>query len=178
LQTFSQLETVRKSDGHLTLIEDAAPELQLLGATTQALVVVGTLEHGQAFVLASGDNGTRSTLGSQAVGVVRSATAQVDQQSAPMGLLSCVAGSGAGFCATGPVTELDLAGGSTTLGTLAATAAWLRGDATAGLAAVLSGQTFLPSPAGFGRNQTDARDAWQFTPAGANTFVRITSNLP
>jgi hypothetical protein len=177
-QTFHQVETVRKSDGHLTLIEDAATDLRLLGATDQSLIMAGTLEQGQAFVLASGDNTTRATLGSQYVGVVRPASAPVDRAPAPVALLSCAAGSAAGFCAPGPLTELELGGGSTSLGALAAAAPWLRGDATTGLATSLPGQTFLPSPGGLGSGQTDARDAWQFTPAGAGTLVRITSNLP
>jgi hypothetical protein len=140
--------------------------------------MAGTLEQGQAFVLASGDNTTRATLGSQYVGVVRPASAPVDRAPAPVALLSCAAGSAAGFCAPGPLTELELGGGSTSLGALAAAAPWLRGDATTGLATSLPGQTFLPSPGGLGSDQTDARDAWQFTPAGAGTLVRITSNLP
>jgi len=177
-QTFYQLETVRKSDGHLTLLEDATPVLQLLGATEQSLIVAGTLEQGQAFVLASGDNSTRTTLGSQFVGLVRAASAHADQPAAPVALLSCVAGSVSGFCAPGALTELEPGGGSTALGTLAATAPWVRGDATVGLATSLPGQTFLLSPAGFGSDETDGRDAWQFTPAGAGTLVRATGNLP
>ncbi len=177
-QTFHQLETVRKSDGHLTLLEDASPHLQLLGATNQSLVLAGTPEQGQAFVLASGDNSTRTTLGSQYVGVVRAASARADQPAAPVALLSCVAGSTSGFCAPGVLVELDFSGSSTTVGKLAATAPWMRGDATVGLEASLSGQTFLPSPAGLGGDETDGRDAWQFVPAGAGSLARITSNLP
>jgi hypothetical protein len=177
-QTFHQLETVRKSDGHLTLLEDASPDLQLLGATDQSLVLAGTPEQGQAFVLASGDNGTRTTLGSQYVGVVRSASARADQPAAPVALLSCVAGIASGFCAPGALTQLDFSGGSMTLGTLAATAPWVRADATAGLATSLPGQTFLPTTAGFGGDETDGRDAWQFMPAGPSSVVRVTSNLP
>jgi hypothetical protein len=177
-QTFHQLETVRKSDGHLTLLEAASPDLQLLGATNQFLVLARSPEQGQAFVLASGDNGTRTTLGSQYVGLVRAASARVDQPAAPVALLSCVAGSSSGFCAPGGLVQLDFSGSSTTVGMLAATAPWMRGDATIGLETSLSGQTFLPSPAGLGGDETDGRDAWQFMPAGAGALARITSNLP
>ena len=172
-----QLETLRKTGGAATLLEDATTTLQLLGATDQGLILTGTPEQGQAFVLASGDNTTRTTMGSQYVGVVRAASARLDQPAAPVALLSCVAGTG-GFCAAGALTELELAGGSTALGTIAASAPWLRGDATVGVATSLGGQTFLLTTAGLGSNQTSARDAWQFTPAVAGTLMRITSNLP
>jgi len=178
LQVLDQLETLHKSGGAPTLLEGPTTTLQLLAASDQGLVLTGTPEQGQAFVLASGDNTTRTTLGSQYVGVVRAASARVDQPAAPVSLLSCVAGSTGGFCAPGALTELELGGGSTALGALAATAPWVRGDAIAGVPTALSGETFLSSPAGFGAGETDRRDAWQFTPAGVNTLTRITTNLP
>ena len=178
LQVLDQVETLHKTGGAPTLLESPTTTLQLLAASDQGLVLTGTAEQGQAFVLASGDNATRTTLGSQYVGVVRAASARVDQPAAPVALLSCVAGSTSGFCAPGALTELVLGGGSTALGALAATAPWVRGDAIVGVPMSLSGETFLSSPAGFGAGETDRRDAWQFTPAGANTLTRITTNLP
>ncbi len=176
-QVRNQLETLRKSDGKLTLLEDAATTLQLLAASDQGLVITGTVEQGPAFVLASGDNGTRTTLGAQAVGVVRSASARLDQPGAPVALLSCVAGT-TGYCVAGALTQLSLAGAATTIGTLAASAPWVRGDALVGVATSLGGQSLLATPGGFGDGETDRRDAWQFTPGVAGSLARATSNLP
>jgi hypothetical protein len=172
-----QVETLRKSDGALTLVEGPTTTLQLLAASDQGLVLAGTAEQGQAFVLASGDNVTRTTLGKQFVGVVRAADARVDQPAAAVALLSCEAGT-TGFCLSGPLTQLTLSGAPTGLGTLAAATASVRGDAIAGLAASVAGQTLLASPGGFGDNETDRRDAWQFTPGGAGSLTRTTAYLP
>ncbi len=76
------------------------------------------------------------------------------------------------------MTELDLAGNAIVLCYVAASAPLLRGDAVAGLATSLSGQTLLSSQGGFGDDETDGRDAWQFTPAAAGSLARVTSNLP
>jgi hypothetical protein len=172
-----QVETLLKSGGTPTLVEPPAATLQLLAASDRGLVLAGTLEQPQAFVLASGDNSVRTTLGSQWVGVVRAASARVDQAAAPVGLLSCVAGTG-DFCAPGTLTQLDLDGANTAVGALAANAPMLRADAIAGLVGVLADQTQLLSPAGFGNHETDGRDAWQFMPAGAGSLTRVTANLP
>jgi hypothetical protein len=176
-QVLDQLETLQKSSGALALIESPSTTLQLLAASDQGLVLAGTPEQGQAFVVASGDNGTRVTVGAQYVGVVRAATARLDQPAAPVALLSCVAGT-SGFCAPGALTQTELSGSSSVLGTLAASAPWVRGDATVGLVTSLSGQSLLSSPAGFGEDETDGRDAWQFTPASAGSLTRVTANLP
>ena len=176
-QASYQLETLGKSGGTATLVEPTSTTLQLLAASGNGLVLAGTVEQPQAFVLASGDNRARTTLGSQWVGVVRAASAVVDQPAAPVALLSCVAGT-SGFCAPGALTQLDLAGNAIVLGNVAASAPMLRGDAVAGLATSLSGQTLLSSPGGFGDDETDGRDAWQFTPAAAGSLARVTSNLP
>ena len=176
---FYAVETLRKADGVRTQLEGSSSNLQLLGATSQGVVMTGTSEQGQAFVVASGDDVTRTTVGAQAVGVVRSASARADQQAAPVALLSCVAGSTDGFCAAGALTQQQLSDGSTSvLGSLAAASAWVRGDVTAGLVGSLAGQSFLSSPGGFGHGQVDRRDAWQLTPAAAGSLTRITSNLP
>ena len=176
-QASYQLETLAKSGGTATLVEPTSTTLQLLAASASGLVLVGTVEQPRAFVLASADNHTRTTLGSQWVGVVRAASAVVDQPAAPVALLSCVAGT-MGFCVPGALTQLDLSGNAIVLGNVAASAPMLRGDAVAGLPASLSGQTLLSSPGGFGDDETDSRDAWQFTPAGAGSLSRVTSNLP
>lgn len=176
-QVSYQVETLRKSDGALTLVEAPTTTLQLLAASDQGLVLAGTAEQGQAFVLASGDNVTRTTLGKQFVGVVRAAGARVDQPAAPVALLACEAGT-TGFCLPGPLTQLTLSGAPTVLGTLAAATASVRGDAIAGLAVSVSGQTLLSSPGGFGSNETDRRDAWQFTPGSAGSLTRATAYLP
>ena len=172
-----QVEAIAKAGGAATLIETAATTLQLLAASDQGLVLAGTLEQPQAFVLASGDNRSRTTLGSQWVGVVRAASARLDQPAAPLALLSCAAGT-TGFCVPGSLTQLGLTGGSVALGNLAANAPMMRGDAVVGLVASLPGQTLLSAPGGFGDQETDRRDAWQFTPATAASVTRVTSNLP
>jgi hypothetical protein len=176
-QAIYQLETLPKSGGAPTLVEGASTTLQLLAAGDQGLVLAGTPEQGQAFVLASADNRVRTTIGAQYVGVVRAASGRADQPPAPVALLSCVAGS-TGFCASGALTQTTLTGAAATLGTLAANASWVRGDAVAGVATSLAGQTLLSSPAGFGDGQTDARDAWQFMPGTTSSLTRITSSLP
>jgi len=148
----------------------------LTGAQGNSTALVGTAEQGQAFVLASGDNLVRTTLGAQYVGVVRAPSGRVDQPAAPSGLLSCVAGT-TGFCAPGALTQFTLAGVNAPIGTLSASAPWVRGDAVAGLAGSLPGQSLLSSPAGFGDGETDARDAWQFTAGITGSLARVTTNL-
>ena len=176
-QPLYQVEAVDKTSGTATLIEPQSAMLQLLAASDRGLVLAGTVEQPQAFVLASGDNLTRTTLGAQWVGVVRAASARVDQPAAPLALLSCVAGT-TGFCLPGALMQLDFSGAGIALGNVTASAPMLRGDAITGLASSLSGQTLLNSPAGFGDDETDRRDAWQFTPATAGSLTRVTSNLP
>jgi len=172
-----QVETLNKSDGSATLVEPpVATTLQLLAASDRGLILAGTPEQPQAFVLASGDNAVRTTLGAQWVGVVRAASAPLGRPAAPVALLSCVAGS-LDVCAPGALTQLDLAGTGTAVGSLAASAPLLRGDAIAGLVGGLSAQTRLLSVAGLASDETDIRDAWQFTPA-ASSLTRVTTNLP
>ena len=172
-----QVETLGKSGGAPTLVEPPATTLRLLAASDSGLILAGTVEQRQAFVLASGDNTVRTTLGSQWVGVVRSASARLGQPAAPVGLLSCVAGNG-DFCAPGALTQMDLTGAGASVGTLTVDAPMLRVDAIAGLVNVLVGQTELLSLAGLASGQTDIRDAWQFTPATADSLARVTANLP
>lgn len=178
--TTTQVETLRKADGALTLVEAAAPGLQVLGAGGQSLVIVGTSEAGQAFVLASGDNQARQTAGSQFVGLVRAASRLLDQPAAPVALLSCPAASTAGYCAAGALTQLDLStpASATTLGTLGTTSAWMRDDLVAGLVSSFGGQSFLSASSGFGSNQVDVRDAWQVTAGTGASLARVTSVLP
>jgi hypothetical protein len=172
-----QVETLNKSDGSATLVEPpAATKLQLLAASDRGLILAGTPEQPQAFVLVSGDNAVRTTLGTQWVGVVRAASAPVGRPAAPVALLSCVGGA-ADVCAPGALTQFDLAGNGTAVGSLAASAPLLRGDAIAGLVGALSEQTQLLSVAGLASDETDTRDAWQFTPA-ASSLTRVTTNLP
>jgi hypothetical protein len=171
-----QVETLNKSGGLATLVEPPAATLRLLAASDSGLILAGTQEQPQAFVLASGDNAVRTTLGAQWVGVVRAASAPAGRAAAPVALLSCVAGT-ADVCGPGALTQLDLAGSGTAVGSLAASAPLLRGDAIAGLAGALSAQTQLLSVAGLASDETDRRDAWQFTPS-ASSLTRVTTNLP
>jgi hypothetical protein len=76
------------------------------------------------------------------------------------------------------LTQQTLAGTGSTIGTLAASAAIVRGDAVAGVAGSLSGQTLLSTVGGFAADETDVRDAWQFTPGSVSSLARVTSNLP
>jgi hypothetical protein len=175
----SKIETLRKTDGTLALIEDDATDMQLLGANDEFLVIAGTPEFGQAFLLASGDGSIRSGVGSQFVGLVRAGGGRIDQPAPAVALLSCVAGSATGFCGAGPLTQQDMAGANTTaIGTVAASSAWMRGDVIAGMATALSGQNFLLSLGGFGEEETNLRDAWQLTPGTAGSLQRVTANLP
>jgi len=176
-QVLAQVETLNKTSGALALVEGSSSTTRLLAAGDAGLVLAGTPEQGQAFVLASGDNGSRVTIGAQYVGVVRAASGRVDQPAAPAGLLSCVAGT-TGFCQAGVLTQYTLAGIGTATGTLAASLSWVRGDAVEGVTASLGGQTLLSTPGGFGDDETDGRDAWQFTPGMAGSLTRVTTNLP
>ena len=174
-----QLETIAKANGAVTLVEPASSTLQLLGASGDTLILAGTPEQGAAFVLAhDGGTGARVTAGSQYVGVVRAASAHVDQPAAPIATLWCAAGGASGQCGAGALTQQDMAGTSTPLGTFATAGASVRGDAIAGLASAIGVQTFLTAPGGFGDGETDARDAWQFVPAAGGSLARATSNLP
>jgi hypothetical protein len=174
-----QLEVLAKSDGTLTLVEPTSSTLQVFGASGDTLVLAGTPEQGQAFVLVGGGGaGSRTTVGAQAVGVVRAADAHVDQPAAPVALTWCAPGAASGLCGAGPLVQQSLAGVDTTLGTLATGGVALRGEAIAGLATALGVQTFLPAPGGFGGDETNQRDAWQFVPGAAGSLARVTSNLP
>ena len=172
-----QVETLNKSGGAATLVEPPATTLQLLGASDRGLILAGTLEQPQAFVLASGDNTTRTTLGLQWVGIVRAAATRLDQPAAPLGLLSCVAGT-TDSCAPGALTQMDLSGAGIALGTLSGNAPLLRGNAIAGVMVALSDQTQLLTPGGLGDNETDIRDAWQLTPGSVGSLTRVTTSLP
>lgn len=176
--TIMQVETLDKASGARVLVEPASPELQLLAGSEQGVLLSNTSDQHDAYVLARGDGQARATIGSQAVGIVRSASGRPDQPAAPVGLLSCVAGTMPGYCAAGALTQFTLAGAGTSIGSNAATAAMLRSDPVAGLVSALSGQNALSSPAGFGDGQTDTRDAWQFTPGTAASLTRVTSSLP
>lgn len=179
--TTSQIETLRKSDGTRVLVEDANPDLQLLGASGDLLVMTGTVAHGPAFFVTSGGATVGTTIGAQAVGVVRSATSWPDQQPAPVAVIACASSGTSGFCGAGAVTQTALDGsGAVGLGTLSlVTPVWLRGDLVAGVAGSLSGQTFLPTAGGgFGDDETDLRDAWQATSGGAGSLARVSANLP
>lgn len=179
-QTFTQVETLRKADGHRTLVAAATSLLTVLGATEQGLLIGGTPEAGRAVSLVSGDASSETTLANalQFVGAVRSATARMDQPAPPVAVLACVAAAAEGSCAPGELTQVALSGSGTALGSLTATSSWVRGDATAGLVAAVAGQTFLPGPGGFGTNETNLRDAWQFMPSTGASVTRITSYLP
>lgn len=180
-QILTQVETLRKADGVRTLVAAATADVVVIGASSDGqLLIAGTSEAGRAVSLAAGDKSSETTLGAslQYVGAVRSATARIDRAPAVTAVLACTAGATDGFCAAGDVSQVSLAGGVTSLGTMSATAPWLRGDAIAGLSASLSGQTFLSSPGGFGNGEVDRRDAWQFTPGTAGSLARVTSNLP
>ncbi len=174
-----QVESLGKASGVATLIEPAGEGVQLLGANDQWLILTGTAGHGPAFMLADGAGTERRAVGSQYVGLVRAASARLDQPAAPTATLSCVASSTAGFCAAGALTQEETDGGAATLlGSLASTATWMRGDATVGVEAALPGYTFLATPAGFGSGEVDQRDAWQLLPKSGSSLTRVTSNVP
>ena len=178
-QVSSQLEAVDKASGVLTLVEPTSTTLRVFGTAGDTLILGGTIGHGPAFVtVAGGGSGARATVGAQAVGVVRAATAHVDQPATPIAMLWCGAGSAGGQCAAGAVTQTTLSGAVAQIGTLASGSAALRGDAVDGLIVSLEGETFLTSPGGFGNGETDKRDAWQFLPASVGSLARVTSNLP
>ena len=178
-QVSYQLETMAKTTGTPMLVEPTSTTLQVFGASGDTLVLAGTPEQGAAFVLAhDGGTGTRVTVGAQAVGVVRAASAHVDQAAAPVAMVWCAAGSVIGQCGAGAVAQQDMAGATTQLGTFAAGGRSVSGDAIDGLASAIGVQTFLVAPGGFGDGETDKRDAWQFTPASAGSLARVTSNLP
>jgi len=172
-----QVEAVDKASGGRTLTEPAQVDLKLLAAGDAGIVVSHTADLHEAFVLESGDGHSRTAIGSQQVGIVRAASGRPDQPAAPLGLVSCVAGT-PGYCAAGALTQFSLAGDGTTLGANAAASAALSTEAISGLASSLAGQTVLSSPAGFGNGQTDTRDAWQFKADSASSLARVTSNLP
>jgi hypothetical protein len=172
------IETIAKASHATTIVEAATDGVQLLGAAGDTLVLAGTAEQGQAFVLARGDNTARSTVGAQYVGLVLAAAAPLDRGATPVGLLSCVAAT-TGTCGAGALTQTSIAtGAATTLGTLAASASIVQGNATAGLTGTLAGQTLLPASTGLGTNEVNVRDAWQFLPASAGSLTRVTSYLP
>jgi hypothetical protein len=173
-----QVETLAKSGGALVLVQGSTPDLRLLAGGDDGVLLTNTSDQHDAFVLARGDGTARTTLGSTYVGIVRAASGRADQPAAPVGLLSCVAGTVPGWCAAGTLTQFTLTGAATALGSNAATSALWRGDAVAGVVSPLSGQNTLSSPAGFGDGETDVRDAWQFTPGGASSLTRVTSSLP
>jgi hypothetical protein len=174
-----QLEVLAKGDGALTLVEPASSTLQVFGASGDTLILAGTPEQGPAFVLvADGGAGSRTTVGAQAVGVVRAASAHVDQSAAPVAMLWCAAGGASGRCGSGPLMQESLAGVDTSLGMLSTGGAALRGQAIAGLPAALGVQTFLTAPGGFGGDETDQRDAWQWVPGAAGSLARVTGNVP
>ena len=174
-----QLEVLAKGGGTLTLVEPVSTTLQVFGASGDTLILAGTPEQGQAFVLVDhGGAGSRTTVGAQAVGVVRAASTHVDQAAPPVALMWCAAGSASGLCGAGPFVQQAPAGAATQLGTLAAGGVAVQGQAIAGLATALGVQTFLTAPGGFGDGETDQRDAWQFVPAAAGSLARVTSNVP
>ena len=174
-----QLEAMDKTSGTVILVEPTSTTLRVFGADGNTLILAGTPEQGPAFVtVAGGGGGTRSTVGAQSIGVVRAATAHVDQPAAPVAMLWCAAGSVDGQCGAGGVAQTAVSGVVVQLGALASAGASVRGDAVDGLATSLEGETYLTSPGGFGDGETDHRDAWQFLPASAGSLTRITSNLP
>ncbi len=180
-QILTQVETLRKADGVRTLVAAATADVVVIGATSDGqLLIAGTSEAARAVSLAAGDKSSETTLGAslQYVGAVRAASARIDHAPAVTAVLACTAGATDGFCAAGDVSQVSLSGGVTSLGTMSATAPWLRGDAIVGLVASISGQTFLTSTGGFGNDEVDRRDAWQFTPGTAGSLARVTSSLP
>jgi hypothetical protein len=176
------VETLRKSDGAHALLEPQTAGLQVLGGGAQGVVLTGTASAGAAFEVVSGDGATRRTAGSQAVGLVRSASAPWDGVAAPVALLSCTAaGAAAGHCSAGPLAQLDLgSGASLTLVELASsTPLWLRGDAIQGLEASFGAETLGGGGGvGFDVHDVDARDALQFTPGGPGLAGRVTTYVP
>jgi hypothetical protein len=177
----TSVETLAKADGTRTTLVDAAASVHLWGGADAGVLLSGSPWPGGRFVLAHAD-GTIDQQGAatQAAGLVRSATARLDQPAAPLAMLSCVAdASQPGFCAAGALTQVDIASGaSTSLGTLAARSFSMQAEVLAGLPSAFAGETFLASPGGFAVGDTDVRDAWQLTPGVGGSLVRVTSALP
>jgi hypothetical protein len=178
------IESLRKSDGALVPLA-AAEQLDLLGAAGERVLYAEGPVAGapRGFMLVGADGSGRTDLPATWVAVVRAATARLDQPATPLALLSCpTEADRAGFCATGALTQTDLASGvSSTLGSLAPASFWMQAparDAIAGLPYALAGETMVDSPEGFGSHDTDRRDAWQLMPGTAGSLARVTTNLP
>ncbi len=173
-----QIETLDKVLGTRALVASGAAGLDAIGASDRLLVLVGTVEGGSSAVLVNADNTVHATVPGQFIGLVRSATARLDQPAASLASLSCTADAASGLCGTGPLVQLDIATlAATPIGSLAVGPVYVYGDLVAGLPGSLPGQTFAKVTTGFGNNETDNRDAWQFTPGVPGSLQRVTTNL-
>jgi hypothetical protein len=179
------VEGVRKSDGTIVRLASGSTDITLVGATPDRIVLATPESAGAAptFLLVAGDGSGATRVAGQWATVVVSDTAPLDRPPAPVALVTCAASADkVGYCGPGALTELDLASGtSMAIGALTPADTWTRAqsaNATVGLMFSLAGQTFMDPVAGFGANDTDRRDAWQFTPGVANSLARVTDNLP
>jgi hypothetical protein len=178
------IEAIRKSDGTVVRLASGAADLALVGATPDRILIAVAPAVGAApaFLLVAGDGSGAVNVAGEWASVVVADTAVLYQAPSPVALLTCVASADKpGYCGPGALTEVDIASGaSTAIGTLAPTETWIRpqsGSATVGLIFSLAGQTFMNPVAGFDANDTDERDAWQFTPGQAGSLARVTDNL-
>jgi hypothetical protein len=179
-------ETVSKADGTTAQAASGDTTMRLVAAGEAGLVFTGatvqrggvaTLDEGYEVIDAAGT--TLRTSGNWAVGLVRAATARLDQPAAPVGMLTCTPDVMKNWCIAGSLAEVDVATGAViTFGAVAAGSQYMHGDLVDGLPGAVAGQTLLASPGGFGVDETDTRDAWQLTPGVAGSLLRVTSNLP
>jgi hypothetical protein len=184
-QCCNVIESLRKADSSVALLA-AAEQLHLLGASAHDIVFAedpAVPGAAPGFTLMAGDGSGRVDVPGTWIALVRAATAGLDQAAPATALLTCPTVPGQpGFCGPGALTQVDLASGASTgLGTLAPASLWMQApndDAVAGLPFALGGETKVDSPLGFGRHDTDHRDAWQFTPGAAGSLVRVTTNVP
>jgi hypothetical protein len=179
------VEGVRKSDGAIVRLASGGLDVALLGATPDRIVVASAATAGVAptFLLVAGDGTGATRLAGEWATVVVADTAPLYRPAPPVALVTCAPSADkVGYCGPGALTEVDIASGSSlAIGTLAPADTWIRpqsGSATVGLVFSLGGQTFMDPVAGFDANDTDVRDAWQFTPGVANSLARVTDNLP
>jgi hypothetical protein len=179
------IEAASKAGGTVVSLATGDASLTLVGATPADIIIGAPPTAGAAssFLLVAGDGTGPRWVPGQWINVVVPSTAPVDQAAAPVALLTCAPSPDKpGYCGPGAVNEIDLASGaSTPVGTLASAETWIRpqsGLAIVGEIFSLGGQTFMDPVAGFDANDTDMRDAWQFTPGAANSLARVTDNLP
>jgi len=176
-------EALSKAEGTVALVTTGDSTVHLVAAGDAGLLFTGAATAGQdsgaGYLLLDAAGAALRGSGGLAVGLVRAATARLDQPASVVGMLACTPDAVAALCSAGTLSEIDVATGATVgLGPVGAGGQALHGDLVVGLPGVLAGQTTLASPGGFGEDETDVRDAWQLATLGAGSLVRVTRYLP